>query len=59
MSKFMTRLEKLEKENAPVQPLVISYIEGEKTREEAINEWEAVNGPIGNREPLFIIRQFV
>ena len=42
-----------------VHPPVIPYIEGEKTEAEAVAEWEAVNGPVGNREPIFIIYQFV
>ena len=45
------RLEKLEKTNGPVQPLVISYIESEKTEVDAVAGWEAVNGLIGNPEP--------
>lgn len=49
----------LEKTNEPVQPLVISYIEGAKTEAEAVAEWEAANDPIGNREPMFIIYKLV
>jgi hypothetical protein len=55
MSRLEGRLMKLEKVGGYVQPLVISYIEGEKTEAEAVAEWEAVNGPVGNREPMFII----
>jgi hypothetical protein len=59
MSRLEGRLMKLEKVGGYVQPLVISFIEGEKTKAEAVAAWEAVNGPVGNREPMFIIYQAV
>lgn len=57
MSRLEGRLMKLEKVGGYIQPLVISYIEGENSEAEAVAEWEAVNGPVGNRELMFIIYQ--
>ena len=53
------RLEKLEKAIGPVKQPVIVYREDEKTQAEALAEWETENGPIGDREPMFIITQIV
>jgi hypothetical protein len=53
------RLEKLEKAIGPVQQPVIVYREDEKSKAEALAEWEAENGPIGDREPMFVIIQII
>lgn len=57
MSRLEGRLMKLEQKSMAVQPPVILYIAGETTEAEGVAEWEAVNGPVGTREPIFIIYQ--
>ena len=59
MSKFVTRLEKLEKANVDNHPPVILCYGGEGAKAEAVAEWEAKNGPIGDREPMYVIFEYV
>lgn len=63
------RIEKLEKRagigdsDSPVIRCICDQKDGktgaEAARKKAVTEWEAENGPMGDREPLFIERSMV
>jgi len=53
------RIEKLEMQSGDYDRPWIICIEGQKTESEAIAEWEAENGPLGNRKPEIMCVKFV
>lgn len=69
MSRIETRVEKLEQragvgeKDSPVIRYVCNQEDAEEgaaaARAEAVAAWEAENGPLGDREPFFIVRCLV
>lgn len=69
MSRLENRVEKLEhragtsEKDSPVIGYICDHRDGEegaaKAQAEAVQIWEAKNGPIGDREPFFIERWIV
>ncbi len=53
------RLAKLEKKVGRGQQPVIVYRDGEKSQAQAIEDWEMDNGPVGNREPMFVVLRYI
>ncbi len=53
------RLAKLEKKVGRGQQPVIVYRDGEKSEAQAIEDWEIDNGPVGKREPMFVVLRFI
>ena len=53
------RLEKLERKVGRGHQPIIVYRDGEKSEAEAVEDWEADNGPVGNREPVFVVLRFI
>ena len=54
-----SRVEKLEMQNSNYDKPHITYFYHEKTEAEAIAEWEAENGLLGDREPDIFCIKFV
>ena len=53
------RVEKLETQKGNYDKPRITYLYHEKTEAEAVAEWEAENGPLGDREPDIFCVEFV